>query len=293
VASSTQMISRGRRVPFFRDPLFRSTDHPWAGFSFEEAHGDGEPLPKHAWPKTTLLYVTGGDETLDWKHRGVWTSNRCQQGTVSIMRREAEIESAVPSGPMRVMALQLDDRRLQKVAPDYIHTIEHALVPVQVVDDLRLTSLLSAMLQEVREGCPSGRLYGEAISLALLAFLAGNYATHRTPACRVAKLSATQVRGIVDYVKSNITRDIAVTDMARLVEISPSHFSRIFRQTFGDSPYHFVMQQRVEEAKRMLTDTKLSSSQVGAALGFASQSHFVKVFRRFTGVSPRQYRVGL
>jgi AraC family transcriptional regulator len=290
--TATQVVVLGRRVPFFRDSLLNSADHPWAGFSFEEANGCGKPMPKHAWPKTTLLYVTEGDASLDWKYRGSWRGDRCRSGTVCIMRRDAEIEGAVPSSSLRMMALQLDGARLRHVAPDHVEAIERTIVPVSVVQDRRLGSLLSAMRAEVLEGCPSGRLYGEAITLAFLAYLAGNYATYRQPENCERKLSAAQMRGIVDYVRSNLTRDIAVTDLAGLVQISTSHFSRMFRSTFGVTPYQFVMRERVEEAKTMLVESKLSSSQIALTIGFSSQSHFVKVFRRFAGVSPKQYRAG-
>ena len=290
--ATTQVVLRGRRAPFFRDSLLDSAEQPWAGFSFEEANGRGEPLPKHSWPKTTLLYVTGNEASLDWKHRGVWHSDHCRRGTVTIMRRDAEIEAAMPGASLRMMALQLDNAKLQDLAPDHVATIERSLKSAQVAQDGRLACLLSAMREEVLLGCPSGRLFGEAISLALLAYLAGTYATYRQHRSCERKLSAAQMRNIVDYIKGNLTREIGVTDIAGLVRISPSHFSRVFRTSFGLTPYQFVMRERVEEAKHMLAETKLSSSQIAMAIGFSSQSHFVKVFRRFAGVSPKQYRAG-
>lgn len=290
--TSMNLVSQGRRIPFFRDTLLNSADQPWAGFHLEEANGRGEPLAKHAWPKTTLLYVTGDEASLDWKHRGVWRNDWCREGTVSIMRRDAEIDAAVPSNSLRMMALQLDSAKLQNVAPDHVDCIERALVSVDVVRDERLAALLGAMRVEVMEGCPSGRLFGEAITLALLAYLAGRYATYQQSEACERKLSSAQMREVVDYIRDNLTSDIAVSELAGLVRISSSHFSRVFRSSFGFTPYQFVMRERVKEAKHMLTETELSSSQVAVALGFASQSHFVKVFRRFAGVSPRQYRAG-
>jgi AraC family transcriptional regulator len=74
--------------------------------------------------------------------------------------------------------------------------------------------------------------------------------------------------------------------------MSPSHFTRVFKATFGVSPYRYVMHERIEGAKDMLACGKLSASEVALAFGFSSQSHFVKVFRQFTGVTPRQFRTG-
>jgi AraC family transcriptional regulator len=287
------VVSKGRRVPFFRTADFSSADHPWAGYSFEEANGPPDPLPSHSWPKTTLLYVTGSQASLQWKHRGIWHKDHCHRGTVSIIRRDVEIQSAAPSSPLPMVVLQLDSSKLQHIAPDLVLTIERSLHSAQVTSDRRLAGLLSAMCEEVRGGCPSGRLYGESISLALLAYLAGTYATPRPPGKNhVTNLSPAQKRGMAAYVRANIASNVSVTELAGLVQMSPSHFARVFKATFGVTPYRFVMQMRIEGAKEMLARTELSASQVSMAFGFSSQSHFVKVFRQFTGVTPRQYKAG-
>jgi AraC family transcriptional regulator len=75
--------------------------------------------------------------------------------------------------------------------------------------------------------------------------------------------------------------------------MSPSHFARVFKASFGVTPYRFVMHERIEGAKHMLAGSDLSATEVAMAFGFSSQSHFVKVFRQFTGVTPKQYKVGL
>jgi AraC family transcriptional regulator len=286
------MISKGRRVPFFSGPELNSADHPWAGYSFEEASGPPDPLPSHSWSKTTLLYVIEGYDSLRWKHRGIWHTDAMQPGTVSIIRRDIEIQSAVPTNSVPMMVLQLDNLKLRHIAPDYVLTIDRSLESAQVTSDIRIAALMSAMREEVREGCPSGRLYGETISLALLAYLAGRYATPRHAENRETGLSPLQKRRIVDYIRANLANNISVAELAGLAQMSPSYFARVFRASFGVTPYRFVMQERVEAAKGMLASSKLSASQVATAFGFASQSHFVKVFRQFTGVTPKQYKVG-
>jgi AraC family transcriptional regulator len=148
------------------------------------------------------------------------------------------------------------------------------------------------MFAEVKEGCPSGRLHGESISLALLAYLAGRYATPLPANNCEASLSPAHKRRLIDYVRTNLTDNISVTELAGLVQMSPSHFSRVFKTSFGVTPYRFVMQERVEGAKAMLASTELPASQVAMAFGFSSQSHLVKVFRQFTGVTPKQYKAG-
>jgi len=291
--SRIQMLSNGRRVPFFTRPALRSADNPWAGYYFEEANGPAEPLPSHSWSKTTLLYVTDGGGSLDWKHRGIWRKDSVRDGTVSIIRRDVEIQSAVPSDATPMMVLQLDNSKLQHIAPDDVLAIDKFLESAQVTRDVRLAALMSAMCEEVREGCPSGRLFGESISLALLSYLAGRYASTRHADNCEASLSPAQKGCLVDYIRGNLTTNISVTELAGLVQMSPSHFARVFKAAFGVTPYRFVMRERIEGAKGMLAGTKISASEVSSAYGFSSQSHFAKVFREFTGVTPKQYRVGL
>jgi len=292
-ASRIQFVSKGRHAPIFSEPGLRSADHPWAGYSFEESVGDGTPLPSHSWSKTTLLYVLGGESSLRWKHRGVWTVDPVQSGTVSIVRRDVEIQAAVPGGPFPMMVLQLDHLKLQQLAPLQVLSIDETLVPAQVTRDRRLAELLSEMCTEVREGCLSGRLYAESMSLALLAYLAGQYATPPRLEEWTSVLSPAQRQFISGYIRDNLSGNISVTNLAELVDMCPSHFSRVFKASFGDTSYRFVMKLRIDGAKAMLTDPKRTATEAAIAFGFASQSHFAKVFRQFTGVTPSQYKVGL
>jgi AraC family transcriptional regulator len=287
------MNFQGRRVPFFSGSDFNSADHPWAGYSFEEGLSKAEPLRSHAWPKTTIFLCTGGEHgTVSFKHRGVWTNDRVRPGYLFMARPDAEIQERRATHVWPVMVLQLDSSKLVHMAPEQMHAIERSLVSMLGTRDDRLTTLLQAVREEVREGCPSGRLYAESMSLALLAYLAGRYASSRHVDDSETPLSRDQRRGLVDYVRANLASNISVTELAGLVQMSPSHFARVFKASFGVTPYRFVMQERIEGAKDMLATAKLSASQVGTAFGFSSQSHFVKVFRQFTGVTPKQYKAG-
>nr|WP_247711907.1 helix-turn-helix transcriptional regulator [Qipengyuania qiaonensis] len=77
--------------------------------------------------------------------------------------------------------------------------------------------------------------------------------------------------------------------MARVTGLSPAHFSRLFKEVIGDSPYQFVMDYRVEQAKRMLGEQSRPLSDIALACGFADQAHFTRIFKRLTGMTPRAY----
>jgi AraC family transcriptional regulator len=287
------MLSNGRREPFFRAPELRSADHPWAGCSFEEGMSKAEPLRSHAWPKTTIFLCTGGEHgTVSFKHRGIWTEDHVRSGYLFMARTDSEIQERRATHVWPVMVLQLDNAKLAHMAPDQMSAIERSLVSMLGTRDDRLTTLMHAVRAEVRDGCPSGRLFGESLSIALIAYLAAKYATPPQVEPRMAALLPAQKRSIIDHIHANLGSDISVTELAGLVQMSPSHFARVFKASFGVTPYRFVMRERIEGSKDMLASTKLSASQVAMAFGFASQSHFVKVFRQFAGVTPKQYKSG-
>jgi AraC family transcriptional regulator len=157
-ASRIQVDSKGRRQPFYGAPDFSSADHPWAGYLFEETIGRVEPLPSHSWPKTMLCLCTGGEGIAHWRHRGIWHTDRVRPGSAFIVRRDSEVQALQATNPWQNMLLQLDDSRLQYMAPDEVTLIEKSLAAAQTASDARLAALMQAMRQEVKEGCPSGRL---------------------------------------------------------------------------------------------------------------------------------------
>ena len=288
--ASVELTMRGRRRSIFDRLSAKSEPGRWAGFDFEVGVSDGQPMASHHWSRTTLLYVMNGDADLRWKHRGVWRHDPIATGCVSIVKRDEVIQSALPSGPSTMMALQIDPVRLADFAPDLSYAIEASLVDVAVTRDARLSAIMSAMIGELEAGCTSGRLFAESLSIALLSCLATNYATGAPAPSGTYGLSAGQKRRLARHVYDNLAGDISVSGLSALVQMNPSTFARRFKQAFGVTPYKYVMRERVNAAKRLMAHDGMRTNQIAQELGFASQSHLLKVFRQFVGVSPRQFR---
>lgn len=73
--------------------------------------------------------------------------------------------------------------------------------------------------------------------------------------------------------------------------MNPFHFVRTFKQATGYAPHQYIVNRRVERARRLLAETELPVAQVALSVGFQNQSHFTKVFRRATGATPRTFRL--
>lgn len=78
--------------------------------------------------------------------------------------------------------------------------------------------------------------------------------------------------------------------MAELCHLSPSYFSRVFCRDVGENFINYTNRKKVELAKKMLRETNQSVSQIAGELGYLDTSHFIKIFKRFEGITPMIYR---
>ena len=78
--------------------------------------------------------------------------------------------------------------------------------------------------------------------------------------------------------------------MAAVAAMSPYHFSRQFRKSFGVPPMRFVAQMRVDRVKMLLCQTDLALSEIAIETGYSSQSHMTSAFKVATGETPKSYR---
>ena len=106
-------------------------------------------------------------------------------------------------------------------------------------------------------------------------------------------LAAWQQRVITSYIKEHLVEKISLTTLARLVSLSPYHFCRAFRQSFGTPPHRYHSSHRIEHAKTLLAEAACSVTEIGLAVGFRETSSFTAAFRKTTGQTPTAYRRSL
>ena len=102
-----------------------------------------------------------------------------------------------------------------------------------------------------------------------------------------------KLRKVEDYVRERLAEDISVESLAQLLELSPFHFSRVFKQATGMPPLQFVRRKRITRAQQLIRETSRSVIEIGLEVGYTSPSHFAQVFRRVVGVAPTKFRTGL
>jgi AraC family transcriptional regulator len=132
-------------------------------------------------------------------------------------------------------------------------------------------------------------LFTDGIALAFFAHVAQKYAGAADPPGVPGMLAAWQVRRIRDYVNANLHQPISIGELAALVGLSRSHFSRLFLKSFGLPPHRWLLNSRVERAKQMLGDAA-SLAEISASCGFTDQSHFTRWFARVERMTPGHWR---
>ncbi|PEN05669.1 hypothetical protein CRI93_12210 [Longimonas halophila] len=97
-------------------------------------------------------------------------------------------------------------------------------------------------------------------------------------------------RRLHDYIRAHLEDGLSVSELAAHVDMSPAHFSRLFKKTVGMSPYQYVLHERVRQAQHLLAHTEASIADIALCVGFTSQSHLTRRFRIITHTTPAAYR---
>jgi AraC family transcriptional regulator len=103
-------------------------------------------------------------------------------------------------------------------------------------------------------------------------------------------LATWQARRTLAHIEANLASKMDIDDLANVVALSRSHFSRAFKRSVGFSPMEYVVVRRVERAKVMISGTSEPLAEVALACGFADQAHLNRRFRDIVGVSPGRWR---
>ena len=98
------------------------------------------------------------------------------------------------------------------------------------------------------------------------------------------------VSDCVEYVYSHIRERITVDDLADVTGVSASYLSRLFKRELGISISDYIREQKLRKAENLLRFSEMSLVEIGEYLSFASQSHFIQIFRSYFGMTPKKYR---
>jgi AraC family transcriptional regulator len=159
------------------------------------------------------------------------------------------------------------------------------------IRDTQLENIGWALKEEMECGYPCGQLYFDSLAMAVASRLIRYHSAKSVDVKWPNKrLSDRRLRQVFAYIEDNLAENIALVDLAAVVGLSVSHFNVLFREAVGLSPHQYLIRRRVERAKDLLSEGKLSISQIATESGFAHQSHLARHMRRMLGVAPKALR---
>jgi AraC family transcriptional regulator len=103
-------------------------------------------------------------------------------------------------------------------------------------------------------------------------------------------LACWQQKRVATYIEDHVADEIPLATLAQLARLSPYHFSRSFKRSFGIPPNRYHANRRIERAKQLLANRELSVTSIALDVGFSETSTFTAAFHRLTGQTQSRYR---
>jgi AraC family transcriptional regulator len=134
-------------------------------------------------------------------------------------------------------------------------------------------------------------LYVEAAATQLVVHLLRKYArvTFRERTGE-GRLSPAQVRRMMDYIESRLHEQLSLETLAAVAGMGVWTFTRHFRESFGRTPHAYIIERRIDRARRLLVEGSLPIKEVASVCGFADQAHMTRLFRAHLHTTPATLR---
>lgn len=241
--------------------------------------------------------IRGSGEFQEREMDGPWLTRQLHPGDIFITRAAAPYEIRCKSRAGE----ELDFVVLHLAVDHYLAAVEAAYPgradEVEVMDFFGRDEMLGHLCFACADML-AARLHGDSQSVAAFANLLAAYLVEKYMDAAAAKpdfrgLPIRQLRKVEDHVRGQLAEDISVEALAALVELSPFHFSRVFKQATGMSPLQFVTRERITRAQQLIRETSHSLIEIALDVGYTSPSHFAQVFRRVVGMKPTEFRGSL
>jgi AraC family transcriptional regulator len=197
-------------------------------------------------------------------------------------------------GMLESVHVLIEPQRLARVAAEACgHDPERLTLPVTYgLSHTGLRAAIQALHAELTAGGLGGRLLAESLCNVLAVHLLRQFVApgQDAPGPRDV-LPRRKLQAVVDYIEAHLDAELMLDHLASVSHLSPYHFARLFKNSTGLPPHQYVIARRVERAKQLLRERdRLALTEVAMEVGFASQSHFTRHFKRLVGVTPRRFR---
>ena len=198
-----------------------------------------------------------------------------------VFTRSQFVVFAIPRRYLKTLELEMDRRPTEEMR---VRT---------GFQDPGLRHLMNLLSVEVEQGGACGRIYADSLAQAVATRLMYFNEKDREPSpSETAPLPRHLLQRVIECMR-NLDANLDLHTLAAETGYSQRHFIRMFRAATGQTPHRFLVQLRLDHAKKLLRQHRASLIDVAAASGFSSHAHMTQVFRRVLGITPSEFRNGL
>lgn len=246
-----------------------------AGFGLmETAYAPALKLPAHSHESTYFCFVIAGSFTEVYGKR----SRLCHRSTL-VFHPAGETHSDYFHQGARCFNIQMDAQWLERVQ-------QHSSVINISADfcDERLSVLAARLYGEFREIDDFSSLAIEGLILEMLA------ETSRRSVPKLEPKPPRWLRQVREILDERFDESLTLIALSELAGVHPVHLAREFRRFYRSTVGEYVRKRRIDDACRRISTTDASFNEIALAVGFFDQSHFARTLKKFTGLTPTEYR---
>lgn len=170
---------------------------------------------------------------------------------------------------------------------------DRALTPRVGYQDTLLHGLVERLAQLTDEEGAAATLFRQSLAETMRLHIADHYAAQPTTspaAFNARKLDQRTQQIVIDYLHTELDSRIDLRELAAAVGMTVNNFLTAFSESFATTPHQYLIEQRIQRAKALLSGTAASITEISATVGFSTPSHFATTFRQRVGVTPSVYR---
>jgi AraC family transcriptional regulator len=239
---------------------------------------------------TVQLHLRPVSPVKFWLHGRPVSAEPAQDGSVSIMHLDQEPSMYLGSA-FDMVQFYVPRTALDEFADENDGCRCETLTWPSGKVDHRLRSMALCLLPALERPELSSELYVDHLVFAAHAYIARTYGGIKiAPSIVRGGLAPWQLHRATEMLKANLDGQIALSQVARECKLSVSHFVRAFKQTIGEPPYRWLLQQRIDAAKELLLHSDMPMVEIALKCGFADQACFIRAFRKLLDTTPGEWR---
>jgi len=240
------------------------------------------------------IIIARGNFRANYMLNGRWQQVDYTKGDIAIIPAsqifpKTQIDREVP-----LLELFIQPTLITRTACESLNADSVELLPQLNIRDPLIENIGLALKTELELNGAQSKFYAESMAIALSMHLLSRYSSRKPQIKQYTDgLPNYKLKEVIDYIQSNLSKKLTQAELSDLVHMSPHYFASLFKQSMGMTPHQYVIKCRIDKAKQLLLRQDLTIVEICGEVGFQNQSHFTRVFRQHTQMTPKVFRDGL